>query len=55
MAKYKFKIEEDVNLFGMKELLKFLISHLDKTINLEIDDTVEKIPNNIKKHFKKSS
>lgn len=53
MAKYEFDLkEEQLSFYQVKELLKFLISLLNKKGFAEIDDSQIKIPNNIKQHFK---
>jgi len=51
--KYQFDIKEDVNLFQLKQLLVFLIKYLETKLSLEIDDTITKIPDEIKNQFKK--
>lgn len=53
MAKYKIVIEDDMTLFGMKELMKFIVQILNKQIKLEIDDTVVSIPDSVKKYLNK--
>ena len=50
--KYTFDVKENINLFQIKQLLIFLIGIVQKNINLEIDDTVSKIPDSIKNQFK---
>jgi len=54
MSKYTFDIKEDISLFQLRKLLIFLIQFLQtKLSSLEIDDTITKIPDEIKNQFKK--
>jgi len=45
----KIEVQDDISLYQLKELFKFVL----KKIDLEVDETKEDIPNSIKRHFKK--
>ena len=49
MTKYKLKIEENITLYQLKELCKFLLSKMSE--DKEFDE--KEIPQSIQKHFKK--
>jgi len=50
MDKFKAELKEDITLFQLVEIIKYLIKYL----NIEIDEaTYNKLPNSIKRHFKK--